>query len=72
MIEWLKIINNPISMAVELWVDSIIEGYITEFFVDTITSYNEAKRKKFQGPRSSYLSSWKTWIKILICEKGIL
>ena len=72
LIERLKRINNPVSKAVDFWIDSIIEGYITEFHVDMITSYSEAKRKFFQGPRSRYLSSWKTWIKMRICEKGIL
>ena len=31
------------SRAVDFWVDSILEGYITEFVVDTITSYNKAE-----------------------------
>ena len=56
----------------EFWVDSIIEGYITEFAFDTITSYSEAERKKIRVPQSRYLSSLKTWIKMLICEEGIL
>ena len=72
LIEWLKRINNPISRAMDFLVDIIIKGYITEFVVDTITSYSEAERKNFQGPRSRYLSLWKTCIKMLICEKGIL
>ena len=42
----MKRVNNLISKAVEFWVDSILDGYITEFVVDTITSYSEAKRKK--------------------------
>ena len=70
--ERLKIIDNPISRVVDLWVDNIIEGYITEFVVDTITSYSEAERKFFQGPLGWYISSWKAWIKMLVCEKGIL
>ena len=72
LIERLKRINNPISRVVDFWVDIIIEGYITDFVVDTIMSYSDAERKKFQGPRSRYLASWKTWIKMLICENGIL
>ena len=73
LIERLKRINNPISRVVDFWVDSIIEGYITEFFVDMIASYSEVERNKFQGPpRSRYISYWKMWIKMVICEKGIL
>ena len=60
------------SRAVDFWVDGILEGYITEFVVDTITSYSEADQNCFQGPRSRYLLSLNMWIKILVCEKGIL
>ena len=49
LIERLKRINNPISRVVYLWVDSIIEGYITEFVVNKVTSYSEAERIFFQG-----------------------
>ena len=56
----------------DFWVDSILEGYITEFVIDTITSYSEAEQKKFRGPRSRYLSSLKMWIKMILYEKGIL
>ena len=31
-------VSNPISRAVYFWVDSMLQGYITEFVVDTITS----------------------------------
>ena len=43
-------VSNPISRAVDFWVDSILQGYITEFAVDNITSYSEVERKYFQGP----------------------
>ena len=46
MIEWLKRINNPISRVVDFWVDNIIEGYITDSIVNTITSYIEDEQKK--------------------------
>ena len=72
LIERLKRISNIISRAMEFWVDSILEGYITKFVVDTITSYNEAKQKNFQGRCNRYMLSLKTWIKMNICEKGIL
>ena len=57
MIQQLKSINNPISRDTDFWVDIILEGYITEFVVDTITSYSEAEIKLFQGPRGQYLTS---------------
>ena len=72
LIERLKRVNNPTSRDVDFWVDSILEGYIIDFVVDTITSYSEAERKIFQGPCSRYLSSLKSWITMLVYEKGIL
>ena len=44
-------LSNTIFKVVDFWVDSILQGYITEFAVETITSYSEAERKFFQGPR---------------------
>ena len=46
-----------------------MEGYVTEFVVDTITSYSEAERKFFRGSRGRYLPYLKTWIKMLVCKK---
>ena len=42
--------SNVVSRAVYFWVDSILQWYITEFAIDTITSYSEAERNFFQGP----------------------
>ena len=61
-----------VSRSVYFWVDSILQGYITEFAVDTITSYSEAEINFFQGPRRRYLLSISTWIKLLTYEKGLL
>ena len=36
-------VSNAISRGVDFWVDSILQGYITEFAIDTITSYSEAE-----------------------------
>ena len=72
LIEWLKRVNNPVLRVVYFCVDSILEGYITDFGIDTITSHSEAKKFVFQGQCSRYLSSLKTWIKMILCEKGIL
>ena len=65
-------VSNSISRDFDFCIDSILQRYITEFVVDTITSYSEAKRNFFQGPRKRYLLSISTWIKMLIYEKGIL
>ena len=65
-------VSNSVSRAIDFWVDSILQGYSTEFVVDTITSYSEAERNFFRGPRRRYLLSISTWIKLLAYEKGIL
>ena len=72
MVREVTSVSNTISRAVDFWVDSILQGYITEFAVDTITSYSEAERNFFQGPRRRYLLRISTWIKMLAYEKGIL
>ena len=72
LIQRLERINNPISRAVDFWVDNIWDGYITKIAVDTIRSYNEIEREFFQEPRGRYLKSLKLWIKMLVYEKGIL
>ena len=63
-------VSNPISRVVDFWVDSILQGYITNFAVEMITSYSEAKIIFFQGPQRRYLLSISTWIKMLVYEKG--
>ena len=65
-------VSNTISKVVDFWVDSILQGYIIEFMVEAITSYSEAERKFFQGPRRRYLLSISTWIKMLVYQKGIM
>ena len=72
LVHEITIVSNAISRAVDFWVDSILQGYITEFAVKTITSYSEAERNFFQGPQRRYLLYISTWIKMLIYEKGIL
>ena len=62
-------VSNPISRAVDFWIDSILEGYVTEFVVEVIS---EAQRHFFQGPRGRYLMSINLWIKMLLYENGIL
>ena len=52
--------------------DSILEGYITEFVVDTNKSFSEAEREFFSGPQGRFLLSLDLAIKQLVCEKGIL
>ena len=71
MVQEVTSVSNAVSRAVDLWVDSILQGYITEFAIDTITSYSEVERDFFQGPQRRYLLSISTWIKLLAYEKGL-
>ena len=52
--------------------DSILEGYITEFIVDTNKYYSEAERELFNGPRGRFLLLLQLSIKMMVCKKGIL
>ena len=72
MVREVTSVSYTISRAVDFGDDSILQGYITEFAVDTITSYNEVEINFFEGPGRRYLLSIGTWIKMLVYEKGIL
>ena len=72
MIQRLKQTNNPISRVVDFWLNSLLEGFVTEFTVDTLKAYKEEKRIFFKGYHGKYLNSLNLWIKMLLCEKGVL
>ena len=65
-------VDNKAARVVEVCIDSILEGYIIEFTVDTVKSYSDAERELFNRPRGRFLSSLQLSIKMLIYEKGIL
>ena len=67
----LKSVNNEISRAVDFWTTRTLEAYVTEFAIDTQTSFSEAERRFFKGPRGKYLNSLNLRLKILFPEKGI-
>ena len=52
--------------------DSILEGYITKFVVNTTKSYSKAGTEFFNGPIGRFLLSLQLSIKMLVYEKGIL
>ena len=72
LIQALQETSNKASQAVEVWLDSILEGYITKFVVDTNKYFSKAEREFFSGPRGRFLLSLQVSIKQLVCEKGIL
>ena len=72
LIQALQETSNKALRAVEVWLDSILEGYITEFAVDTNKYFSEAEREFFSVPRGQFLLSLQLSIKKLVREKGIL
>ena len=72
VIQRLERTNNSISRAVDFWLNSLLKVFVTEFAVDALKSYNETERYFFKGYHSKCLNSLSLWIKMLLCEKGIL
>ena len=68
----LKMVNNEISRAVDFWTTQTLEAFVTEFAIDTSTSFSEAERHFFKGLRGNFLNSFSLRIKMLLAEKGIL
>jgi len=71
-IQRLKKTDNSISRVVDFWLNNLLEGFITEFVVDTLKAYNKAERVFFKGYHGKYLNSLNLWIKMLLCKKGVL
>jgi len=72
LVQILKEISNPISCAVDFWLDNILKVYITEFVVDYTNSYSATEREFFNGPRAKYLKELKVWIKMDLRDRGTL
>jgi hypothetical protein len=72
LINKVKRVNNDVSRAVDLWFDSTIGGYITEFSIDKVESYSQAERYFFKGHRGKFLHFLKMRINMLLHEKNIL
>ena len=71
-IQRLKNTHNSISRAVDFWLNSLLEGFVTEFAVGTLKAYSEAGRLFFEVYSGKYLNSLNLWIKMLLCEHGVL
>ena len=72
LIKKVKRVYNAVSRSVDIWLDSTIGGYITEFSIDIVESYSQEERYLFKGPRGKFLHFLKLRIKILLHEKHIL
>ena len=71
-IEILKKVDNSIHRAVDYWIARILEVFVTEFVIYQVKSYNEAERHFFRGLRGKFFNSLSLWIKMLLCDHGIL
>ena len=65
-------LDNPITMAVDFWLASVLEGFVTEFAVDQTKSFSEAERYFFKGYHGKYLRYLNLSIKMLLHEKGTM
>ena len=72
MIQELQEIDNKALRVVQVWLDSILEGYTTEFAIDMNNSFSESEREFFNGPQGIFLLLLQLSIKQLVCEKGIM
>ena len=61
-IQRLKKTNNSISRVVYFWLNNLLEGFITEFAVDTLKAYNEEERFFFKGYHGKYINSLNLWV----------
>ena len=48
-VQRLKNTNNVVSRVVYFWITSLLSGFVTEFAVDTLKAYSEAKCQFFKG-----------------------
>ena len=48
LIQTVRSIDNPISKAVDFWLASVLEGFITEFVFDQTKSFSEAEHYLLQ------------------------
>ena len=72
LIKKVKRVDNNVSREIDHWLKSTIRGYIIEFSIDKVESYNQAERYFFKGPRGKILHFLKLKIKMLLHEKNIL
>ena len=72
LVQRLKRTHKRISRVVDFYINNILGRFVTKFVVDSTISYDEAEQIFFKGPRGKYLKYLKLWIKMLVCEKGVL
>jgi hypothetical protein len=68
----LQQVDNKFIRVVDFWLDNIVAGFIIEFAVDTVKSYNATEQEFLKGPRGRYIISLYTSINMLLYNKGVM
>jgi hypothetical protein len=68
----LQQVNNKFIHAVDLWLNNVVIGFITEFAVDTTKYYSAAEKDFIKGTRGRYIRSLYTSINILLYNNGVM
>ena len=72
LIQTVQSLDNPITRALDFWLASVLEGFVTEFAVDQRKSFSEVEWYFFKGYRGKYKNSLSLSIKMLLHEKGVM
>ena len=72
LIQTMGNLDNPIMRAVDFWLASVLESFVTEFAVDQTKSFSEAEQYFFKGYCGKYLKSLNLSIKMFLHEKGTM
>ena len=72
LIQTVQSLDNPITRAVDFWLASVLEGFVTEFAVDQRKGFSEAEQYFFKGYHGKYLKSLNLSIKMLLHEKRVM
>jgi hypothetical protein len=72
LVRQLNLVSNPNTREIYFWLDSVLRGYVIEFAVDYIQSYNVAEIMFFKGPHGRFLKYLNTWIKMFLFEKPMM
>ena len=55
LVRQLNSVSNTTTHAIDFWLDSILGGYITDFFIDRTQSYSVEKRDFFKGTHKRFM-----------------
>jgi len=56
----------------DVWFESVLEGYIVDFIVEVRVSYTTVQRKLLKGPRGIFIWSLPLSINMIMCDHEVL